>query len=62
MLAGSRGEPLLLSNQDMIEAHFIHNTQYGPPYWASGYYVLNLLTNKETPIPGVIGPLDIWPR
>jgi hypothetical protein len=62
VLAGVKGDPLLLSNQDMIEAHFIRNTRYGPPYTATGYFELNLLTNKETPIPGILFPLDSWPR
>ena len=62
VLAGMKGDPLLLSDQEMIEAHFIRNTQSGPPYIPSAYYTLNLLTNKETPIPGVLQPLDTWPH
>ena len=62
VLAGMKGDPLMLSDTEMIEAHFIRNTQYGPQYIPTGYYVLNLLTNKETAIPPIVGPLDSWPR
>jgi hypothetical protein len=61
-LTGMRGEPLLLSNQEMIEAHYIRNTQVGPQYAATGYYILDLLTSKETAIPGILQPMDSWPR
>jgi hypothetical protein len=62
VLAGLKGEPLLLSDQQMIEAHYIRNTQFGPPYTATGYYILDLLTNKETAIPGIYLPMDSWPH
>jgi Tol biopolymer transport system component len=62
VLAGLKGAPLMLSDSEMIEAHFVKNTQYGPPYIPTGYYILNLLTNKETAIPGILMPLDSWPH
>ena len=62
VLAGLKGLPLLLSDQEMIEVHYIRNTQFGPPYIPTTYYVLNLLTNKETPLPGILMPMDNWPH
>lgn len=63
VLAGVKGDPLFLSNQEVIEAHFIKNTQLGPPFIPSHYYILDLLTNKETALPAILGlPMDIWPR
>jgi hypothetical protein len=26
------------------------------------YFVLNLLTNKETPLPRILEPMDSWPH
>jgi hypothetical protein len=60
VLTGTLGDPLLLSDQEMIEAHFARNSQLGPLYAPSGNFVLNLLTRKETPLPGT--PIDTWPH
>jgi hypothetical protein len=46
----------------MIEAYFIRNTQFGPPYAPTGYFVLNLLTNREAPLPRILDPMDSWPH
>ena len=62
VLAGLKGEPLLLSDQEMIEAHYVRNTQFGPPFTPTSYYILNLLTNQETALPGILWPVDNWPR
>ena len=56
------GQPILLSDQVMIEAHFVRNTQLGPPYMSTDYFVLDLVTNKETPLPGTLWVMDTWPR
>jgi hypothetical protein len=58
VLAGLKGDPLLLSDQQMIEAHYIRNTQIGPPYIPTRYYELNLVTNKETLLPPIGQILD----
>jgi hypothetical protein len=63
VLAGTLGQPILLSDTVMLESHMIANTQGpGPPYFPSGMYALNLSTNVETPVPGILIPLDNWPR
>jgi hypothetical protein len=62
VLSGMKGEPRLLSDKEMIEAHFIKNTQFGPPFIVTGYYSLNLQSNRETPMPGILQPMDNWPR
>ena len=46
----------------MIEAHFIRNLQFGPPYISSDDYAMNLLTKKETPPPPFAQIMDTWPR
>lgn len=62
VLAGLKGLPVLLSENVMIEAHFIRHTQFGPPYAPTDFYVLDLATNKETLLKGILQPLDSWPR
>ena len=62
VLPGMLGQPILLSDQVMIEAHFVRNTQYGAPYMPTGHFVLDLVTNKETPLPGILWVMDTWPH
>jgi hypothetical protein len=62
ILPGVRGLPILLSNNLMIEGHFVQNVNGapGPGYYLGHYYALNLLTNVETVLSGP--PLDVWTR
>jgi len=47
----------------MLEWHMVANTQGpGPPYYPSRLYALNLSTNVETPVPGILMTVDSWPR
>jgi hypothetical protein len=62
VLPGALGDPIMLSNQEMFEAHFVRSNQYGPPYVGTGNYVLNLLTKVETELPGIFPPIDVWPH
>jgi hypothetical protein len=74
VLAGIRGNPILLSDEVMIEQHYLSNTPFGP---APGlYFVLNLKTNVETALPASFNcavpmnvsqcsqhaPIDVWPH
>jgi len=63
-LSGTRGMPVMLSDDVIIEAHFIANTSPipTPAYIVSRYYVLNLLTNAETAMPASFQPHDVWPH
>jgi hypothetical protein len=71
VIPGTLGQPILLTDDELIESHFVPNTQgLGPPYHSTGVYVLNLVTNAETPL--LVNPavspfsspfvIDTWPR
>jgi hypothetical protein len=64
VLAGTRGLPIILSNEAIIEALFVANTSPipTPAYIVSRYYVLNLVTNVETAMPASFQPYDVWPH
>jgi hypothetical protein len=63
VLSGTLGQPILLSDTVMLESHMVANTQGpGPAYIPSGLFALNFSTNVETPVPGILMPLDSWPR
>jgi hypothetical protein len=63
VLSGTLDLPILLSDAVMLEWHMVANTQGpGPPYYPSRLYALNLSTNVETPVPGILMTLDSWPR
>jgi hypothetical protein len=59
-LSGVRGLPILLSDNLMLEGHYLPNVNGapGPAYYLGRYYALNLLTNVETMLSGP--PLDVW--
>ena len=65
-IPGKLGQPILLSDDELIESHFEHSGgQVGQG--TTGVYILNLLTNVETPL--LVGPtfenpevIDTWPR
>jgi hypothetical protein len=62
ILAGVRGLPVLLSDNLMIEGHYLANVNGapGPAYYVGRYYALNLLTNVEIALAGP--PSDVWTR
>jgi WD40 repeat protein len=60
VLPGILGDPILLSDQEMIESHFARNTQLGPPYTPTANFVLHLVTRTETALAAT--PIDTWPR
>ncbi|TMB87059.1 MAG: hypothetical protein E6J37_11460 [Chloroflexi bacterium] len=76
VLAGIRGKPFLLSDEVMIEQHYLLISGFGPPYVPGQYFVLNLKTNVETSLSATFncplmmdasqcsehGPLEIWPH
>jgi WD40-like Beta Propeller Repeat len=76
VLPGILGRPILLSDEVMIEEHFVvDSTGMGPPYAPDRYFVLNLSTNKETPLPASFNcvpangspcperrPIEVWPH
>jgi hypothetical protein len=64
VLPGVIGEPILLSDEVMIEMHYTLITQgFGAPYYQSGrHYVLNVRTKVETALPASFQPTDIWPK
>ena len=59
---GVLGQPILLSDSELIESHMTPRISFGPPFVSSGYFLLNLSTNAETPLPGFVPPLDTWPH
>jgi Tol biopolymer transport system component len=62
-LPGILGAPFFLTNDVMIESHYVPNTQgIGAPYWPGPVFVLNLVTNEETPLPAGLRLMDIWPH
>lgn len=62
VLPGILGDPTVLTDQEMIEAHFVRNTQFGPPYLPAASFLFNLKTGKETALPAGVSPVDVWPR
>jgi Tol biopolymer transport system component len=62
ILPGVRGMPILLSDNLMIEGHFLANVNGapGPAYYLGRFYSLNLVTNVETALSGP--PMDVWTR
>jgi len=63
MPPGILGQPTLLSADVMIVSHFVPNTMgIGPPYTVGPFFVFDLRTNVETPLPAGFRPIDIWPH
>jgi hypothetical protein len=71
VIPSTLGRPILLTDDELVESHFGPNTQgLGPPYLATGVYILNLVTNAETPllVDPALSPfnspfvLDTWPH
>jgi hypothetical protein len=60
ILPGARGLPTLLSDNLMIEGHYLPNVNGapGPAYYLDRFYSLNLVTNVETALAGP--PIDVW--
>jgi hypothetical protein len=60
ILPGVRGLPILLSDNLMIEGHYLPNVNGapGPAYYLDRFYSLNLVTNVETAL--VRPPIDVW--
>jgi hypothetical protein len=63
-LPGIIGEPILLSDEVMIEVHYaLVSEGFGAPYYAPGqHFVLNLRTKVETALPASFQPIDVWPH
>jgi hypothetical protein len=61
-LPGPIGAPIFLSDTAMLEAHYEPNQGIGPPYLEGGWFALDLQTNKETSLPSILRPIDVWPR
>lgn len=60
-LPGNLGRPTLLSNQWMIERHMVYTSSpLGPYWWPDTYYLFNLLTNVEKPLPKSFELDDVW--
>ena len=62
VMPGVLGQPLLLNDEMVIEAHLTPSITMGPPFVSTGYFLLNLSTNAETPLRGFMPPFDVWPR
>ena len=62
VLPGALGQPLLLSDDLLIEAHLAPSQTMGPPFVGTGYFLLKLSTGAEAAIPGFSPPYDVWPR
>jgi hypothetical protein len=61
-VAGTNGQPILLSDTLMLQWHMVANQGPGPRYFPSGLYVLNLSTNVQTAVPKMLRVMDTWPR
>jgi hypothetical protein len=47
----------------MLEVQFAYTQGFGPPYRATGkYFMLNLRTKVQTPLPARFRPIDVWPH
>jgi hypothetical protein len=63
VLPGTLGAPFFLTNDALIVSHFVPNTMgIGPPYAVGPFFVFDLRTNVETPLPAGFRPIDIWPH
>ena len=56
------GRPVLLSDDRMLERHFVQQIAGapGPAYIADRYYVLDLATSREVALPSDFQALDFW--
>jgi hypothetical protein len=62
VIAGTIGEPILLSDTVMLEWHLAPSTGPGPAYFPTGLSVLDLSTHVETSVPGILSVMDVWPQ
>ena len=64
LLPGIIGDPILLSDEVMIEVHYVLITQgIGVGGYMPGrHFLLNLRTKVETPLPASFQPTDTWPH